>query len=65
MRDVGASHDELIKLSERIRLFLQRLNIYIKTPLTNELAEFLGKIMAHLLSILELSTKAVTDSPFS
>ena len=65
MRDVGASHNELIKLFERIHLFLQRLNIYIKTPLKNELTEFLGKIMAQLLSILALSTKAVTDSPSS
>jgi hypothetical protein len=34
-------------------------------PLTNELTELLGKIMAQLLSILALSTKAMTDGKIS
>ena len=65
MRDVVASHDALIHLFERIHFFLQRLKSYTGMPLTNESRELLGKIMAQLLSILALSTKAMTDRRFS
>ncbi|KAH9985870.1 hypothetical protein BJV77DRAFT_1174308, partial [Russula vinacea] len=61
MRDVVASHDTLIHLFERIHFFLQRLKSYTGKPLTNESRELLGKIMAQLLSILALSTKAMAD----
>jgi hypothetical protein len=65
VRDVVASHDALIHLFERIHFFLQRLKSYTGMPLTNESRELLGKIMAQLLSILALSTKAMTDRRFS
>ena len=65
MKDVVASHDALIHLFERIHLFLQRLKSYTAMPLTNELAVLLGKIMAQLLLILALSTKAMTDKKIS
>ncbi|KAF8483882.1 hypothetical protein DFH94DRAFT_819972 [Russula ochroleuca] len=61
VRDVVASHDKLIHLFERINFFLQRLDIYTEIPLTNDLTELLGKIMAELLSILAISTKEMTD----
>ena len=48
-------------LFERIHFFFQRLKSYTRMPLTNELTELLGKVMAQLLSILALSTKAMTD----
>lgn len=51
----------LVDLFERIHLFLQRLRIYTRVPLTEELTALLGKVMTQLLSILALSTKAVTD----
>ncbi|KAH9952688.1 hypothetical protein BC827DRAFT_1252878 [Russula dissimulans] len=62
VRDVAASHDAVIHTFERIHFFLQRLNIYIGIPLTDELTGLLGKIMAHLLCILALSTKVMADS---
>jgi hypothetical protein len=65
VRDVAASHDTLIRLFERIHLFLQRLNRYVGMPLTDDLTELLGKIMAQLLSILALSTKAMMDGRIS
>ena len=65
VRDVVASHDTLIHLFERINFFLQRLKSYTGIPLTNESTELLGKIMAQLLSILALSTKAMTDGRIS
>jgi hypothetical protein len=65
VRDVAASHDTLIRLFERIHLFLHRLNRYIGIPLTVDLTELLAKIMAQLLSILALSTKAMTDRRLS
>jgi len=61
VKDVAASHDTLMHLFERVHFFLQRLNIYIGIPLTSEFTELLGKIMAQLLSILALSTKAMRD----
>ena len=65
VRDVVASHDKLVHLFERISFFLQRLNIYMEIPLTNDLTELLGKIMAELLSILAISTKEMTDRKMS
>ena len=65
MRDVAASHKMLIRLFERIHLFLHRLNRYIGIPLTEDLTDLLGKIMAQLLSILALSTKAMVDRRLS
>ena len=52
-------------LFERIQFFLQRLERYTGIPLTEDLTELLGKIMAQLLSILALSTKAMTDRRIS
>jgi hypothetical protein len=60
-----ASHDALIHLFERIHLFLQRLKSYTGMPLTNESTVLLGKIMAQLLLVLALSTKAMTDKKIS
>jgi hypothetical protein len=65
VKDVAASHDTLIHLFERINFFLQRLKSYTGIPLTNESTELLGKIMAQLLSILALSTKAMTNGRIS
>jgi hypothetical protein len=65
VRDVVASHDKLIHLFERINFFLQRLDIHTEIPLTNDLTELLGKIMAELLSILAISTKEMTDRKMS
>jgi hypothetical protein len=55
------SQDTLIHLFERIHFFLQRLKSYTGMLLTNESKELLGNIMAQLLLILALSTKAMTD----
>ncbi|KAH9985854.1 hypothetical protein BJV77DRAFT_93040 [Russula vinacea] len=65
VKDVVASHDTLIQLFERINFFLQRLKRYTGIPLTNESRELLGKIMAQLLLILALSTKAMTERRIS
>jgi hypothetical protein len=64
-KDVVSSHDKILHIFERIYFFLQRLNIYTGIPLTNELTALLGKIMAQLLRIIALSTKAMTESRIS
>jgi hypothetical protein len=64
-RDAAASRETLIHLFERIHFFLQRLKSYTRIPLTEELTELLGKIMAQLLSILALSAKMMTDNRIS
>ncbi|KAH9955010.1 hypothetical protein BC827DRAFT_1386558 [Russula dissimulans] len=61
VRDVAASHDAVIRLFERVHFFLQRLNIYIGIPQTNDLTALLGNVMAQLLVILALSTKVMTN----
>jgi hypothetical protein len=61
VRDVVANYKMLIDLLERIHLFLQRLNSYTGIPLTKDFTELLGKIMAQILLILALSTKAMTE----
>jgi hypothetical protein len=65
VRDVAASRIALIQLFEHLHFFLKRLNSYTGVSLTNELTELLGKIMAQLLSILALSTKAMKDGRMS
>ena len=65
MKDVSGSHDTVIYLFERIHFFVQRLKSYTGMELTNESTELLGKIMAQLLRILALSTKAMTDKRIS
>ena len=65
VKDVVASHDTLINLFERIHFFLQRLNSYTGTPHTSGLTELLGMVMAQILSVLALSTKAMTESRIS
>jgi len=57
VRDIVASRDMLINLFERIHF----LNSCAGIPLTNGLMELLGKIMAQILSILALSTRAMTE----
>ncbi|KAH9999678.1 hypothetical protein BJV74DRAFT_166914 [Russula compacta] len=61
VRDVVASHNTVIRLFEHVHTFLQRLNCYIGITLTNEMMVLFGEIMAQLLSLLALSTKAMTD----
>jgi hypothetical protein len=65
VRDVAASRIALIQLFERLHFFLKRLGSYAGVPLTSELTELLGKIMAQLLSVLALSTKAMKDGRMS
>ena len=54
-----------VRLFERIHFFLQRLNKYTKMSLAKEWTELLGKIMAQILFILPLSTKAMTERRLS
>ena len=65
MKDVVASYEALVKLLERIQFFLQRLHHYTSVPLTPEMKELLAKIMAQILSILALSTKAMKERRIS
>jgi hypothetical protein len=61
-KDFVASHDTLVNLFERVQFFLQRLRIYNGIPLTMEMTDLFGKIMAQVLFILGLSTKEMAQS---
>ncbi|KAF8490817.1 hypothetical protein F5888DRAFT_1637925 [Russula emetica] len=53
-----ASYEALVNQFERIHLFLRRLDHCTFTP---EMTELLAKIMAQILSILALSSKAIKE----
>jgi hypothetical protein len=57
-----ASYEVLVNQFERIHLFLRRLDHCTFTP---EVTELLAKIMAQILSILALSTKAIKEKCIS
>jgi hypothetical protein len=61
VKDEIASREKLVDLFERVHFFLQRLNRYIGIPLSPDMIESLGKIMAQVLSILALSTKMMNE----
>ena len=65
VKDVAASHETLINLFERVHFLLQRLKGYTGIPHTNGLTKLLGKIMAQILCIIALSTKAMTERQIS
>ena len=65
VRDVVPSYKTLISLFERIHFFLEPLNRYINIPLTTMMTELVGKIMAQVLSILAISTKAMDEGQIS
>jgi hypothetical protein len=65
VKDVAASYNALVELFERIQFFLSRLNIYTNISLTATMAELLGKVMGHILSVLALSTKEMKQPLFS
>ena len=49
--------DALIDLLESIELFVNRLDVYTRIPLTPPMVKILAKIIAELLSILASATK--------
>ncbi len=65
MKDVTASYDILVELFERIQFFLYRLNCYTNVQLTTGMVELLGKIMAQVIKVLALSTKAMKERRIS
>jgi hypothetical protein len=64
-KDVSASHKKLVELFALIRFFFQRLDYCTKIPLPQEAIEFLGEIMAQVLSVLALSIKTMKEGRIS
>ncbi|KAH9974446.1 hypothetical protein BGW80DRAFT_181747 [Lactifluus volemus] len=62
-KNVAAGHNMLLNIFEHIKCFLERLKIYINIPLTTAtgMIELLGNIMAQVLSVLAISTKAMAE----
>ena len=65
MKDTVASYDTLANLFERVQFFLKRLNCYTGIPITTEMTELLGKIMAQVVLILGLSVKLMRERRIS
>ena len=62
---VSSSYDALVELFECIGNFLKRLRIYTDLPLTPLMTDIIAKIMAELLSVLDLATKQIKQGRFS
>lgn len=62
---VVASYEVLVNLFESVRYFLQRLKIYAGIPLTTELTQIFGRIMAEIILILALGTKELMRGSIS
>ncbi|KAH8979198.1 hypothetical protein EDB92DRAFT_419276 [Lactarius akahatsu] len=58
-RDTATSRDELIELFDRIENFFVRLQIYTEVPQTAQMTSVMGKVMAEVLSMLAIATKAM------
>ena len=56
-KGVVSSHKALAELLESIEQFVNRLDIYMRIPLSPQMVEIVVKIMVELLSILALVTK--------
>ena len=60
-RDVGASHDAIIDLFERIERFLRRLETHIKVPPTHAMMDLIVKIMLRFSESLPLRRKDIIN----
>jgi hypothetical protein len=58
-KGVMSNSESLIELFESIEQFVNRLDIYIRIPLTPAMVEILVRIMVDILSTLALVTKDV------
>jgi hypothetical protein len=64
-KDIGASHDALANLLERIEQFVNRLEIYTKVTLERAMVELIVKMMVQLLHVLGLVTKEIRRKSLS
>jgi hypothetical protein len=64
-KDVRASQDALIDIFERIEMFFRRLESYTEVPLTTEMTDNIVQIMAEVLFILGIATKAIKQGRIS
>ncbi|KAH8982125.1 hypothetical protein EDB86DRAFT_2834524 [Lactarius hatsudake] len=61
-RGTAASRDVLIELFERIENFFERLQTHTEVPPTVQMTNVMGKVMAEVLSMLAVATKAMYQS---
>jgi len=67
IKDVSASYDAIVELFENMSSFLERLEIYIKIPLSKAmaLAEIIIKILVTMISTLAVATNEVKQGRLS
>jgi hypothetical protein len=58
-KDVGTSYDSLVDLFQSIASFLNRLDVYTKTPLTTSMTDIVVKLLGEVLSTLAIVTKQI------
>ncbi|KAI9434602.1 hypothetical protein H4582DRAFT_2130964, partial [Lactarius indigo] len=58
-KDTATSRDTLIELFDQIKNFFVRLKTYTEVPPTAEMTNVMGKIMAEVLCMLAIATKAM------
>ena len=67
IKDVSASYDAIVELFQNMSSFLERLEIYIKIPLSKSmaLAEIIIKILVTMISTLAVATNEVKQGRLS
>ena len=60
-----AKQEALIDITERIGMFLRRLEVYIEVPSTTEMMDMMVQIMAEIFSILGIATKEMKQGRLS
>jgi hypothetical protein len=58
-KDVGTSYDSLVDLFQSIASFLNRLDVYTKTPITISMTDIVVKLLVEVLSTLAIVTKQI------
>ena len=61
VRDVRASHSNIIDIFERMESFFLRLETYISVQPTAGMRDIIIKIMVEILSILAIATKEINQ----
>jgi hypothetical protein len=64
-KNVRASQDTLFEIFERLEAFFQRLQVYTRAALDQEMVDTVTKIMVEVLNIIGIATKEIKEGYMS
>ena len=65
VKKVGAEHDALVEIFERIEAFLRRLETYTEVPPNQGMLNTITAIMVEILNALAIATKQIKQGRMS